>query len=326
AHAGGPMSPGAKGLPPLHRESTAAPGLVLRARRSPPGRLATEATRRVVRSFGIATADRRPGPDLLVVGSKRGGTTSLWRYLAEHPSVLPLFPRAENLKGTYFFDEEWQRGERWYRSHFASEAARERAARRLGHRPATFEASPYYLFHPLAPQRAQQVAPDALIVAVLRDPVERAYSHWKERRRHTEDLDFEAALAAEDERTRGEEARLVADPRAHSFAHRHQTYLAQGRYAPMLERWIAAYGRERVVAVPAEEFYAAPQILLDDLAARLGLPTHRIVDAEPFNAAPSAGMPTAVRAALRERLAPDIEAVERLLGRAMPWPRGADVR
>ncbi|MCU1499713.1 MAG: hypothetical protein JWM47_3666, partial [Acidimicrobiales bacterium] len=294
------------------------------ARRTPPGRLATEAARRAIRRYAVATAGQRPGPDLLVVGSKRGGTTSLWRYLAEHPGVLPLFPRGENLKGTYFLDEESHRGEAWYRSHFASERARHRVGRELGYPPITFEASPYYLFHPLAPERARQVVPGALIVAVLRDPVERAYSHWKERRRHTEELDFADALAAEAERTAGEEQRLVAHPGARSLAHRHQTYVAQGQYAPMLERWFAAFGRHRVVAVPAEEFYADPQELLDDLAIRLGLPPHRIAHPDPFNAAPSVDMPADVRAALRARLAPDITAVERLLGRPMPWPRGPE--
>jgi hypothetical protein len=290
-------------------------------RRSPTGMAVTDAGKTTLRAAGTATARWRPGPELLVIGAKRGGTTSLWRYLADHPGVLPTFPRAEKVKGTYFFDERWDRGEGWYRSHFPTEARRRQRARVLGYEPITFEASPYYLFHPHAPARARQVVPDAVIVALLRDPVERAFSHWKERRNHTEDLDFEAALAAEAERTAGAEALLLADPGALSMAHRHQTYVAQGRYAPMLERWLGAFGPDQVIVEAAETFYAEPQAFLDRLTDRLGLPRRDLGSVKPFNAEPSADMDPRVRAALTERLAPDIDAVEQLLDRRMPWPR-----
>ena len=298
---------------------TTTPSALERARRSPAGRTATDAAKGALRQVGMATAQLRPGPELLVVGAKRGGTTSLWKYLDSHPGMLPTFPAAQNVKGTYFFDEGWHRGERWYRSHFPTRATRAVTARRLGYAPATFEASPYYLFHPHAPARARQVVPHALIVAVLRDPVERAFSHWKERRNHTEPLDFEDALAAEAERTEGEEERMKADPTVVSHAHRHETYLAQGRYAPMLERWFAAYGRDQVLVAAAEDFYADPQAFCDQITDRLGLPRHDLGAVEPFNAEPSAEMEPTTRDRLIERLTPDMEAVEDLLGRPMPW-------
>ena len=297
----------------------ATPDRIEQLRRSGPGRRATAAAKLGLRGLGRATAPWRPSPDLLVIGAKRGGTTSLWRYLDSHPGMLPTFPRAADIKGTYFFDEEWGRGPNWYLSHFPTSARRALAGRSLGYRPASFEASPYYLYHPLAPQRARQVAPNAIVVALLRDPVERAYSHWKERRNHTESLPFASALAAEAQRTHGEEARLIANPNTISIAHRHQSYVAQGCYAPMLERWFAAYGREQVLVVPSEEFYANPQTFCDSLTDRLGLPRHSLGQAEPWNAEPSAGMDPDIRAHLREEFAPHIAAVEQLLDRPMPW-------
>ncbi|MFN8017245.1 MAG: sulfotransferase [Acidimicrobiales bacterium] len=303
------------------RIDTDGASLATRQRRGPGGPAANDAAKAAQRAYGMATAGHRRPPELLVVGAKRGGTTSLWKYLDAHPGILPTFPRAEQIKGTYFFDEEWHRGERWYRSHFPTDRERAKAAARLGYQPVAFEASPYYLFHPHAPARAHQVVPGALVVAVLRDPVERAFSHYKERRNHTEPLSFAAALAAEPERTDGEEARMLADPTVVSPAHRHQTYLAQSRYAPMLERWFSAFGRDQVLAVPAEEFYADPQQLCDEITDRLGLPRRDLGDPEPFNSEPSADMDEEVRAMLRASLKPDIEAVEQLLGRPMPWAR-----
>jgi hypothetical protein len=272
-----------------------------------------------LRAYGVATASSRPGPELLVVGSKRGGTTSLWYYLAEHPGVLPTFPRAQNLKGIYYFDENFHRGDAWYRSHFATTATRRLRARPLGYEPVTVDASPYYLFHPLAPARARATVPEAHVVMLLRDPVERAFSHWKERRNHTEALGFEAALAAEPARTAGEEARLLADPTYVSFAHRHQTYLTQGCYGPMLERWLEAYPADQVTVVAAEEFYADPQSLVDHLSDRIGIPRRPLEHIEPYNAEPARAMSPIVRADLGVRLAPEIEKVEQILGREMPW-------
>jgi len=294
--------------------------VVDRARRSAPGRLATEAARHGVRAVGSATASFRPGPDLLVVGAKRAGTTSLWHYLRQHPGVLPLYPSAEHLKGLYYFDVHYDRGERWYRSHFATAAWRARRERELGHPTVAAEASPYYLFHPLAAERAHSLLPDARVVVLLRDPVERAYSHWKERRRHTETLDFPQALLAEPLRTAGEEERLLAHPTAVSFAHRHQTYVAQGCYSTSLQRWFDAFGRDRVEVVVAEELFAWPQSVVDRLWGQFGLPPQPLVDVTAHNSAPSPDMDPAVRRQLRKYFLPDIARLEVLLGRSLPWP------
>ena len=140
------------------------------------------AGRAAVRRYALATAGRRVLPDFLIAGAKRGGTTSLWKWLQQHPGVLPMFPAVQQIKSPHFFDIHWTRGERWYRSHFPTRAAVDRAAGRLGYRPVVGEASPYYMFHPFAPERVAATAPDAKVIMLLRDPVDRAYSNFRERR------------------------------------------------------------------------------------------------------------------------------------------------
>lgn len=288
-------------------------------RRSSAGVAVTDAAKWGLRRVGTATSSMRAAPDFVIIGSKRGGTTSLWAYLQEHPGILELFPSPENIKGTYFFDEGWGNGERWYLSHFPTAATRRTAERRLGHRTAVGEASPYYLFHPLAPARCRQIAPEALIIAVLRDPVERAFSHWKERRNHTESLDFMDALEAESERTAGEEERIIADPSYVSFAHRHQTYLAQSKYASMLERWSSEFPADQMIVEAAETMYADPQRFVDRITDRLGLPQRELANVSPFNAEPSTAMPAEARSFLEERLEGEVAAIEEMLGTPMPW-------
>lgn len=182
--------------------------------------------REVIRTYGRATADLRLDPDFLIIGAKRGGSTSFYYDLLRHSHVCPLFPRPDHLpkgeptKGIHFFDQNFDRGERWYRAHLPSRFARQRLAARVGPPVITGEASPYYLFHPAAAERAAALVPNVKIIAVLRDPVMRTFSHWKERRRsNREDLDFAAALAAEDARLGDVERRLAADPAAYSYAH-----------------------------------------------------------------------------------------------------------
>lgn len=290
----------------------------LSARSAGPIGWAARQTKSALRSYGVRTADDRPPPDFVIIGSKRGGTTSLWEYLSEHPGLLPLFP-AKRAKGTYFLTDHWAEGPDWWRSHFPTEARRERAATQLGYAPVAGEATPYYLYHPLAPTRLAELAPDTLAIAVLRNPIDRTFSHYKERRRHTETLEFEAAMAVEDERLAGEEDRILADPSYVSFAHRHQSYVGQSLYGPMLARWESAVGRERLLVVTAEEFYADPQRLVDTVCERLGLPTITLADPSPRNAEPSSGMDPAVRERLRERFAVTIGEVDAYLGRPTGW-------
>jgi hypothetical protein len=280
---------------------------------------ARELAKRGLRAFGTATASWRCDPDFLLVGAKRGGTTSLWRYLAEHPDVLRLFPRPERIKGLYYFDERYGLGDRWYRSHFPTRARRALRSR-TGPPARVGEASPYYLYHPLAPTRAAAAVPDARILVVLRDPVERAYSHWKERRSNDGDpLGFAEAIEAEEGRLAGEPERILADPTAVSTAHRHWSYLDQGRYAPMLERWFAAFGREQVLVEVSEEMYADPQRTFDRVTAHLGLAGHDLADPVAHNAEPSPDLDPGLRAELAARLAPAVRATEALLGRSLPW-------
>ena len=138
-----------------------------------------ETAKQALRHYGLLTAGLRAGPDFAVIGAKRGGTTSLYNYLLQHPHIQPLFPGRQRIKGVHFFDSGYAHGERWYRSHFPLAIGSRHLARPWISRPLTGEASPYYLFHPLAAERLARHCPDVRLLVVLRDPVERAYSHYE---------------------------------------------------------------------------------------------------------------------------------------------------
>lgn len=110
-------------------------------------------------------------PDFLIIGAPKCGTTSLYGYLVQHPSVLPAM-----CKEVRFFDQFSHKPLGWYRGHFPTRWAVRRAEKDVGGRVLTGEATPTYLMLDVAPGRAYDVAPEAKLIAVLRNPVDRAYS------------------------------------------------------------------------------------------------------------------------------------------------------
>ena len=261
--------------------------------------------RNAVWTFGRLTARRRPLPDFLVIGAQKAGTTALYAYLRWHPGIT-----GPSWKEVSFFDRHWWRGEAWYRGQFPL-----RAGERL-----VGEASPSYLFHPLAPGRARSLVPDAKLIALLRDPVDRAYSQYQhEVALGREPLSFEDALAAEDDRLAGEVERLTEDPRAFSRAWWDHTYAARGRYAEQLERWLAVFPREQLLVVPTEELGERPAETYASILAFLGAEPYELSDYPRVFDRDYEPMRPETRAALAASFAEPNRRLEALLGRELRW-------
>ncbi|MBU0638918.1 MAG: sulfotransferase domain-containing protein, partial [Planctomycetes bacterium] len=147
-------------------------------------------------------------PDLLIIGAQKAGTTSLHRYLCRHPNVLGPWS-----KEVHYFDIQYDKGTTWYRTHFPSWPYKCLKDIRRGRRSLAFETSPYYLFHPCVPERVHKLLPNVKLIAILRDPVGRAYSHYHhELRLGYETLPLEEALAKEEERLAGEADKIRNTP------------------------------------------------------------------------------------------------------------------
>lgn len=286
---------------------------VRRALRSPALQDARMAVRRL-------QAPRRVLPDFLIIGAQKSGTSSLYRYLAQHPQV-----RESVLKEVHYFDggledgvDTYALGESWYRAHFP-------LARAMAPGLVTFEASPLYLLHPLAAGRIAALLPRAKLVAILRDPTDRALSHYfhnvrdNDRRRFKEDLDVRAAMEAEEARL----APVLAAGDYKSEAFRAYSYKARGRYLEQLERYFAHFPRERVLVLTAEALFADPAAVMARLCGFLGLdPGLGRVDFKAMNVgANREAVDPGVRAALDGYFAPLNRALEAALGRELGWAR-----
>jgi hypothetical protein len=132
--------------------------------------------------------------------------------------------------------------------------------------------------------------------------------------------DFARALALEPSRLRGQHARLTADPHAHSFSHQHHAYRARGEYAAALQTLAHQVGRDQMLVLESEEFFAEPKCVYDVVQDFLGLPYLGYPEFEQHNAWPrSEAMSDEVRADLLAHYEPHDAALAAWLGRTPVW-------
>ena len=246
-------------------------------------------------------------PDFLGLGTQKGGTTSLQKLLERHPGAF--LPAAKEL---HYFSLHGDRGVGWYFEQFTQA----RPDQRCG------EITPYYLFHPEAPARIQALIPGARLIVLLRDPVERALSQYFHARRHGfEPLELAEALAAEPARLRGSEPRL-REPGSTDFSHQKHSYVSRSRYEQQLERYAALFGAEQLLILRSEDLFSNTDACWERIQAFLSLDV--IPLPEPLQRA-NAGrgeaeaVPEAIRAAMRQELAPTAAAMRQGYGIDWGW-------
>ena len=281
------------------------------------------ARRRIVRArLGLRglTGRFRSLPDFMIIGGMRCGTSSLYKYLAYHPAVAPPLR-----KEIHYLTVDYARGERWYRSHFPTNA-RKRVSRLVRARPLqTFEATPDYLFHPYAAERAARLVPEARLIAVLRDPVARAISHYV----HNvgwgkESLPIGEALLREEDRISEDLERLRADPLDFCFDYRLYSYVARGIYVDQLRVWERYYPRDRLLVLNSEDLYRRPAETYREIVEFLELPSWQPNRFPNFDQRwggdkPEVEVPDEVRDWLGERFAPHNRRLYDWLGRDLGW-------
>ncbi len=269
-------------------------------------------SRKVYVKSGTVTAGIRLEPSFMMIGASRCGTTSLFAALAAHPQVF----RPTVNKGVNYFDLNYYRGPDWYRGHFPiARLALQRAPGAV-----SFEASGYYLFHPFALGRVAADMPSMKLVAMLRDPVERAYSAFKhETARGFEWESFERALDIENERLVGEIERMAQDPTYESFAHRHQTYVHRGQYAEQLERARNLFPDNQIHIIESETFFREPAHEYRRLLEFLELDPFEPEHFDQHNARPSSPMPSRIIERLKAHFKPHDDHLAEILGHRPTW-------
>ncbi len=162
--------------------------------------------------------------------------------------------------------------------------------------------------------------PQVRLIVLLRNPVDRAASHHRERTNAgVEKLSFADALDAEQGRLAGESERMSADPFYYSRAHDWYSYRSRGIYAPQLQAWRACFPDDQILVVQSEHLYADPGKSFDEVTDFLGLRRHEGLRADHHNYRPRAAMDEHVRAELADFYREPNEQLFADLGRRFDW-------
>lgn len=250
-------------------------------------------------------------PDYVIIGAQKGGTTSLHQYLLLHPQVCSAYH-----KEIHFFDVNFHKRERWYRTHFPLYRPVLSGARKL-----VGDSTPYYFFHPLAPERAASLYPELKLMCLLRNPVDRAFSHFQHnRRKGRENRSFLEACQDEERWLADETRNILEQPDYYSEKHRHFSYVSRGIYIDQLMRWHDCFPKEQLLILESGDFYRDTARSVSKACEFLGLSP---LESDHFEAKNKQSYPEPMesdtRKWLEEYYRPHNEKLASYLGRDFGW-------
>lgn len=249
----------------------------------------------------------------MIIGVQKGGTTSLFHYLSQHPQVIS----PENKELHYFsMEENYRLGNSWYHAQFPLPNKFKRGCK-------AFEATPAYLYYPFCAERIMRYDRNLKLVIVLRDPVDRAYSAWNMFRnfrndpvhsRLTEERGFAEVVAAEMELIgQGNETDVPLE----------QSYVRRGLYLEQIERYLQFFPREQLFITENTELKADCERVLTELTTFLELPPRdwSLRTREDFNVGryKEEAMPDATRRLLVDFYRSHNKRLFEFLGKSYSW-------
>ena len=261
--------------------------------------------------FGI-TSGLRVLPDFIIIGVGRGGTTSLYHYLGDHPCMV---------KSAYdelgFFDTNYDLGTYWYRSLFPTIFTKNKIVSKLQHFM-TYDATPSYIRHPWIAKRILQSLSGVKLITILRNPVDKTYSHYhmgvrdeNEKRTFEEAIDFDLKFIEQNKDL----------PKDQTYFEKvvEKSYIARGFYAEQLQNWFNSFSKEQILIISTEELATNPDKTLSTIFRFLGLPDHKIKDLTKRNEAKYPPMNPETREILSNYFKPYNEKLYSLIGKDFGW-------
>jgi hypothetical protein len=202
---------------------------------------------RIIRN---ATSAFRGLPDAIIIGAQKSGTTSLFRYLEQHVQIAGSEP-----KEVHYFDNHYDLGTLWYRSHFPYKTD-----------SILLESSPYYLCYPHAAKRIYDLLPNVKLIAILRNPTDRAISHYFHQvRAGAEKLPILEAFTKEEDRIQSLWEKILADESYTDSTHQRFSYKQRGIYIEQLNRYWKYFDPENLLVLNSDNFFADPQKTLTNV-------------------------------------------------------------
>lgn len=232
-----------------------------------------------------ATQSMRCMPDYCIIGAQKSGTTSLYSYLALHPQVKPSF-----VKEIHYYNDHYAKGRKWYRAHFPLGPLDCNKRNFI-----TGEASTMYLHDSASAVRMFEDVPSIKLLLVLRNPVDRAVSHYHHRiRSGRETRSFEDAMSS-----------ALSNARAGKFMSGTETdYLLYGCYAKDIRHWLEVFPGEQLRVLQAEALFKDPAPIFKEVSDFLGIEYLESASSRKFNSGGYSKDPVSLRSELEEYFHP----------------------
>ena len=242
------------------------------------------------RNFYGITGPLRVLPDFIIIGVGRGGTTSCFHYLSQHPSII-----GSAYDEIGFFDENYHLGINWYRSMFPTKFLKKKIVNKYG-KCLTYDVTPSYIRKPWVARRIKELFPEIKLIVILRNPIDRAYSHYHlSLRSGSEKSSFEE-ITEEDmkifqkfENTNS----MIDDEYFRNYIAK--THLGRGFYAQQLKIWFELFDRKQILILSSEELSTKTNETMNKIFQFLDLPKYEIPDIVKQNTGDYSKMKTDTR-------------------------------
>jgi len=219
--------------------------------------------------FRIITSPWRKLPEFIIIGCTRSGTVALNKYLNQHNHI-----EMASRKEVHFFNKNihYEQGLKWYKSFFPIKIFNKKII--------SGEATPDYIYNPNVPERIKKILPNVKLIIVLRDPIDRAYSHYNYMKRTgREDLTFENAIKTEEDRIGNEREMKKFD----SDNYRRYSYLDRGLYLKQIQNWRKFFLKDQILIIKNEDLEENVESTVNDVFTFLGIEKQIIPNRKKFN-------------------------------------------
>tara|TARA_B110001454_G_C12694062_1_gene423529 strand:- start:310 stop:1215 length:906 start_codon:yes stop_codon:yes gene_type:complete len=257
-------------------------------------------------------------PDFIIFGVSRSGTTSLYQYLSQHPNIEPCA-----VKEPRFFDMYYERGINWYKMNFPSKFQKFIFTTIKHKKLITGEASGAYLQNPHAPKRIHNLNPNMKLILLLRNPVDRAFSHYiRKMKNGSEKLSFEEVVEQEKSRIEGEQEKMEKNEKYYSSIYHSLAYITTGLYAIRLKHWLKYFPMKQILVLENGEFLRDPEKVYNQAIEFLDLPKWKLSKYKKFSKQRlSINMDSKTREKLLDYCKPFNKELYSLIGKKFDWDK-----
>jgi hypothetical protein len=263
----------------------------------------------------VLTKQYRTFPDFLIIGVMKGGTSSLFYHLLQHPQILK--PLQKELR---FFSRNYTPDRSEYQKFFPLKATQQVKARLIRKPVITGEATPNYFFYPTAASRVWHHLPNVKLIVLLRNPVDRAYSHYQHLiTRSAYPYTFEEAIQKELEELPAVRDRYFSNPLIHDYRLTRFSLLERGKYSNHLARWLSYFASQQLKVFSSERFFQDPARVYQEATAFLGLDPDHKQEFKPRNINQYDPLSSETREWLVNFYRPYNQALVNRLGASLPW-------